>query len=204
MTTSAWRGRGGRRAIARRLPARCDPALFELGVPVLGICYGMQMACQLLNCDIRKTPNAEYGRSRLTILDGGDLMADIPTTTTVWMSHGDQITDLDGQFVTLAETPTCRFAAVRHKKLPFYGVQFHPEVTHTPHGVDLLRNFLYEICKCTGTWHMSDFVDGEFAKTWNEACLREIRRPLAGRRIRIRIRRVYLAGHCQIKILGNF
>jgi len=152
---------GGPASVTHDRSARCDPALFELGVPVLGICYGMQLGCQLLNCDVRKTPNAEYGRARLTILDHADLMADIPTTTTVWMSHGDQVTDLDGQFETLAETPTCRFAAVRHKKLPFYGVQFHPEVTHTPHGVDLLRNFLYEICKCSGTWHMTDFVESE-------------------------------------------
>ena len=71
------------------------------------------------------------------------------------------MTGLDRQFDALATTPTCPFAAVRHKTLPFYGVQFHPEVTHTPHGVELIRNFLYEICKCQGTWRMSDFMDSE-------------------------------------------
>jgi GMP synthase (glutamine-hydrolysing) len=140
---------------------RCDPRLFELGVPVLGICYGMQLGCQLLGCDVCGVREGEYGRARLTIRDRRDLLADIPTHTTVWMSHGDQVTGLSDRFDALAETPTCAFAAVRHKELPFYGVQFHPEVTHTPHGGELLRNFLFEICKCTGTWRMADFVESE-------------------------------------------
>ena len=152
---------GGPASVTSETKARCDPALLELGVPVLGICYGMQLGCQLLKCEVRRTPKAEYGRARLTVLDHSDLLADIPATTTVWMSHGDQVTGLDEQFEALATTPTCPFAAVRHKTLPFYGVQFHPEVTHTPHGVDLLRNFLYKICTCQGTWRMSEFVDSE-------------------------------------------
>ncbi len=155
---------GGPASVTHDRSARCDPALFELGVPVLGICYGMQIGCQLLDCDVSETSKGEYGRARLSVLDRGDLMADIPANTTVWMSHADQVTNLDGQFEKLAETPTCQFAAVRHKTLPFYGVQFHPEVTHTPHGAELLRNFLYQICKCSGTWRMADFVDSECAR----------------------------------------
>ena len=73
----------------------------------------------------------------------------------------DQVESVSDEFTVLASTPTCPFAAVRHKERPFYGVQFHPEVTHTPHGIDLLRNFLYEICRCTGTWKMSDFLETE-------------------------------------------
>ncbi len=152
---------GGPASVTHRAAVRCDLAIFELGVPVLGICYGMQLGCQLLDCKVSETPKAEYGRARLTIHDHRDLLADIPESTTVWMSHGDQVTCVDGEFDTLASTPTCPFAAVRHKTVRFYGVQFHPEVTHTPHGVELLRNFLYEICKCTGTWRMSDFVESE-------------------------------------------
>ncbi len=155
---------GGPASVTRQSAARCDPGIFDLGVPVLGICYGMQLGCQLLRCDVQPTPKAEYGRARLTILDHSGLMADIPTETTVWMSHGDQVTGLDREFVALATTPTCSFAAVRHKTLPFYGVQFHPEVTHTPHGVEVLRNFLYEICKCSGTWRMSDFMESECSR----------------------------------------
>jgi GMP synthase (glutamine-hydrolysing) len=78
--------------------------------------------------------------------------------TTVWMSHGDQVADLDDQLVQLATTPTCPNAAVRHRSRPFFGVQFHPEVTHTPHGIDVLRNFLYGICGCRNTWRMADFM----------------------------------------------
>ncbi|MHC4220615.1 MAG: glutamine-hydrolyzing GMP synthase, partial [Planctomycetota bacterium] len=152
---------GGPASVTERSAIRCAPDLFEVGVPVLGICYGMQLACQLLGCHVNETREAEYGRARLTIHDHRDLLADIPSNTTVWMSHGDQVTGLSEQFDMLASTPTCPFAAVRHKELPFYGVQFHPEVTHTPHGGDLLRNFLYEICKCTGTWRMADFVESE-------------------------------------------
>jgi GMP synthase (glutamine-hydrolysing) len=152
---------GGPASVTEREAARCDRGIFDLGVPVLGICYGMQLGCQLLGCDVKATPAAEYGRARLQIHDHRDLLVDIPSATTVWMSHGDQVTGLADQFDALAGTPTCPFAAVRHKKLPFYGVQFHPEVTHTPHGVDLLRNFLYEICKCTGTWRIADFLESE-------------------------------------------
>ncbi|UCD76805.1 MAG: glutamine-hydrolyzing GMP synthase [Phycisphaerales bacterium] len=140
---------------------RCTDRILDLGVPVLGICYGMQLVCQMLGCGIEKAEAREYGRARLTIHDRADLLAGLPTDTAVWMSHGDQVLDLDTQFDLLAATPTCPFAAVRHKKRPFFGVQFHPEVTHTPHGVDLLRNFIYEICRCTGTWRMSDFMEAE-------------------------------------------
>ncbi|MHC4776418.1 MAG: glutamine-hydrolyzing GMP synthase, partial [Planctomycetota bacterium] len=143
---------GGPASVTEQSAARCEQDLFQLGVPVLGICYGMQLGCQLLGCDVSETREAEYGRARLTVHDHRDLLADIPSHTTVWMSHGDQLTGLSGRFDALASTPTCPFAAVRHRTLPFYGVQFHPEVTHTPHGADLLRNFLYGICKCTGSW----------------------------------------------------
>ncbi len=149
---------GGPASVTAADAVRCDRGIFELGVPVLGICYGMQLGCQLLHCDVRGAAKREFGSARLTIHDRGDLLAGLPDSTTVWMSHGDQVTVVDEQFAVLASTPTCPNAAVRHRRLPFYGVQFHPEVTHTPHGADMLRNFLYEICKCAGTWRMSDFV----------------------------------------------
>jgi GMP synthase (glutamine-hydrolysing) len=141
-----------------------DPDLLHLGIPVLGICYGMQLACHQLGCDLEAAPAREYGRAKLRIEDAGDLLHGIPADTAVWMSHGDQVLGLADKFDRLAATPTCPYAAVRHHTLPFYGVQFHPEVTHTPHGVDLLRNFIYEICKCSGTWRMSDFLDAECAR----------------------------------------
>ncbi len=152
---------GGPASVLEDSAPRCDENLFELGVPVLGICYGMQLVCHMLGSGVMGAEAREFGRAKLTVTDRSDLLADVPDQTTVWMSHGDQVTDLDDQFVALAATPTCPFGVVRHRTLPFYGVQFHPEVTHTPHGVDLLRNFLYEICKCAGTWSMANFMETE-------------------------------------------
>ncbi len=139
----------------------CDPRLLELDVPILGICYGMQLVCSLLGGRVERAPAREYGRARLEIADSTGLLQGMPSPTTVWMSHGDQVERPGADFVALGSTPSCRFAAVRHATRPLYGVQFHPEVTHTPHGVDLLRNFLYEICGCTGTWRMAEFLETE-------------------------------------------
>jgi GMP synthase (glutamine-hydrolysing) len=146
---------------------RCDERIFELDIPILGICYGMQLGCLLLGCDVRRAPSREYGRARLEVVSPGNLLGNIPPSTTVWMSHGDQVMGLEEQFETLARTQTCPYAAVRHRSRPFLGVQFHPEVTHTPHGVDMFRNFLYEACGCSGTWRLSDFLERE------TACIRE-------------------------------
>lgn len=152
---------GGPSSVTEQTAPTCDDRLFELGVPVLGICYGMQLACQVLGSRIESVESREYGHARLNVSDPGDLLRNIPSVTSVWMSHADQVTGLDEDFTVLARTANCPYAAVRHKTKPFYGVQFHPEVTHTPHGVDMLRNFLYEICKCQGTWRMSDFLETE-------------------------------------------
>ena len=149
---------GGPASVYEDGAPRCDQRLFELGVPVLGICYGMQLACQLLGAQVDPAKSREYGRANLHITDHCDLLHGVPEQTSVWMSHGDQLSDSGNDFDILATTPTCPFAAVRHKTQPFFGVQFHPEVTHTPHGVDILHNFLYQICGCTDTWRMSDFM----------------------------------------------
>ncbi len=158
---------GGPASVYGDAAPRCDPALFDLGVPVLGICYGMQIACRLLGAQVQSAPAREYGRAALHILDDGDLMAGVPEHTTVWMSHADQVVPDDAyarHFVPLATTPTCPWAAVRHTTKRFFGVQFHPEVTHTPHGVDILSNFLFNVCGAAGTWRMSDFLESQVAQ----------------------------------------
>jgi len=162
---------GGPSSVLDEGVPRCDEGLLELGVPVLGICYpvlgicyGMQLACQMLGCRIEKAGAREYGRARLSIRGQSKLLAGLPANTAVWMSHGDQVHDVDGRFEVLAGTPTCPLGAVRHRTLPFWGVQFHPEVTHTPHGAELLHNFLYEICKCRGAWRMADYMESEVAR----------------------------------------
>ncbi|MHC4991829.1 MAG: glutamine-hydrolyzing GMP synthase [Planctomycetota bacterium] len=165
---------GGPASVGDHGAPRCDPEILDLGVPVLGICYGMQLGCQLLGCDVSAAEAREYGRARLRIVQPGQLLGNIPDSTTVWMSHGDQVSGLDGDFEILASTATCPFAAVRHRTRPFFGLQFHPEVTHTPHGVDMLRNFLYEACRCSGTWRMSDFLESE---------IKRVQRTIGDRRV---------------------
>jgi GMP synthase (glutamine-hydrolysing) len=137
---------------------RCDERIFELGVPVLGICYGMQLGCQMLGAEVTRAKSHEYGRAMLAITDKSDLFAALPDETLVWASHGDQVANPGPDFEQLAQTPNCPWAAVRHCSKKFYGVQFHPEVSHTPKGPEILKNFLYDICDCCGDWKMSDFV----------------------------------------------
>ena len=137
---------------------QCDPELFKLGIPVLGICYGMQLACKSLGSEVGHCAAGEYGRSVLQIAKPQGLLAGLPAETDVWMSHGDQVDRVSDDFVSLAATGTCPYAAVQHKSLPVFGLQFHPEVTHTPQGATILHNFLYAVCGCDGTWHMSDFA----------------------------------------------
>ncbi len=149
---------GGPASVYQDNAPRCDSKIFELDVPILGICYGMQLGCQILGADIARAERHEYGRTSLIILDKSDLFVDLPDSTMVWASHGDQVSKLPSDFEKLASSPTCPYAAVRYKKKKFFGVQFHPEVTHTPKGPVILKNFLYDICGCSGDWKMSDFV----------------------------------------------
>jgi len=150
---------GGPASVYSENAPGCDEKIFELGVPILGICYGMQLGCRILGAEIVPTEKREYGRANLSITDKSDLFANMPDSTIVWASHGDQVGQLNDDFVKLATTQTCPFAAVRHGKKRFFGVQFHPEVAHTPKGQLILKNFLYNICGCTGDWKMSNFVD---------------------------------------------
>jgi GMP synthase (glutamine-hydrolysing) len=161
---------GGPSSVYEEGAPKCDPRIFELNVPILGICYGMQVAAQLLGGDVKPAESREYGRTKLHITaTDGDLLAGIPQDTTVWMSHGDQVKELGKDFLPLASTPTCPMAAMRHVSKPFFAVQFHPEVTHTPHGTQIIENFLYKICKATGSWKMAGVI---------EASLEQIRKQV--------------------------
>jgi len=152
---------GGPASVNEANAPKCDPEIFTMGIPILAICYGMQLACQALGGSVMKSSKREFGRAKLHIADNTNLFKSLPAQTTVWMSHGDQVTSIGKDFEAIASTPSCEFAAVRHISKPIFGVQFHPEVTHTPHGTDILRNFLYEVCQCTGTWRMADFMQTE-------------------------------------------
>jgi len=150
---------GGPSSVYEDSAPKCDPGIFEMGIPVLGICYGMQLACESLGGKVESTKTREYGRAICEVSQNDELFKDFPSQSQVWMSHGDQVQQVSENFMPLAKTDTCPVAAVKHKQLPVYGLQFHPEVTHTPEGATLLRNFLYEVCKCTGTWKLEDFAD---------------------------------------------
>ena len=150
---------GGPASVYEPGAPRCDPAIFDLGIPVLGICYGMQLACDVLGGRVQSTPAREYGRTFIRVVHDSELFANAPSQMQVWMSHGDQVSGVSAEFLPLAESRTCPIAAVRHRTRPVYGLQFHPEVTHTPLGSLILGNFLGGICGCHGTWKLGDFAD---------------------------------------------
>jgi GMP synthase (glutamine-hydrolysing) len=138
-----------------------DPAIYDAGVPVLGICYGGQLIARDLGGTVAKTGRGEYGRTELTVgADGGRLFgADLPRDQIVWMSHFDTITEAPGGWAVTASTPTTPAAAFESAERGFYAVQFHPEVVHTPAGQALLEHFLYDACGCRPTWTMSSIIE---------------------------------------------
>ena len=137
-----------------------DPAIFAQGTPVLGICYGMQLMTSLLGGAVGAARAREYGPAVVDVVeDGAELLAGLGGHAHVWMSHGDRVERPPAAFEAIASTPSAPFAAMRHRERRLYGVQFHPEVTHTPRGSEILRNFLYGICGADGDWRMSSFID---------------------------------------------
>uniref|UniRef100_A0A7C4QPX7 GMP synthase [glutamine-hydrolyzing] n=1 Tax=Schlesneria paludicola TaxID=360056 RepID=A0A7C4QPX7_9PLAN len=154
---------GGPASVYGSESPRADPEIFSLGIPVLGICYGMQLACQVEGGAVRPGATREFGRTELHITQADPLFDDVPPTSTVWMSHGDQVAHLSDDYQSLAETSTCPIAAVKHRARPVYGLQFHPEVTHTQFGGQILENFVKKICGCRGTWRISSLIDREVA-----------------------------------------
>jgi GMP synthase (glutamine-hydrolysing) len=155
---------GGPSSVYEEGAPRCDQALFRLGIPVLGICYGMQLACDALGGRVGRASSREYGRASCEVTTTDPLFGGVPATTEVWMSHGDQVNEVSAEFAPLARTATCPLAAVRHTTLPIYGLQFHPEVTHTPAGSRMLANFLRGVCGCTGAWRLEDVAESTIAE----------------------------------------
>jgi GMP synthase (glutamine-hydrolysing) len=150
---------GGPSSVYESESPKCDPGIFDLGIPVLGICYGMQLACDHLGGKVESTSTREYGRAICNVATDDVLFQDFPKEAQVWMSHGDQVQRVSDDFAPLASTSTCPVAAVKHLRLPVYGLQFHPEVTHTPEGATLLKNFLFEVCHCHGNWKLENFAN---------------------------------------------
>ncbi len=155
---------GGPASVYAESAPKIDADIFDLGIPILGICYGMQLISHVLGGKVMKVDKREYGLSKLLIKDFSDLLWNLRSTLDVWMSHGDQVTRLPQGFEPIAYTMTCPFAAVRNRAKQIYGVQFHPEVVHTQNGKDIIKNFLVKICRCTGDWTMKNYVKDAIKK----------------------------------------
>jgi GMP synthase (glutamine-hydrolysing) len=149
---------GGPASVYAHRAPKCDPKIFDLDLPTLGICYGMQLACKHLGGRVGAAKSREYGRAELRMKKKDPLLSGLPKHTVVWMSHGDRVENVSRDFQVLATTKNCPLAVVRHKQRPIYGVQFHPEVHHTPQGKKVLQNFLRKICKCHMDWKMKDYI----------------------------------------------
>ena len=137
----------------------CDPEIFQLGIPILGICYGFQLMAQTLGGRVESASRKEYGETKVFMDDSANLLSGLGKTESVWMSHGDRVTRLPHGFSPLAHTDNSEFAAAGNVGNNLYGLQFHPEVVHTPRGVEIFRNFLFKICKAEPNWKLTDFVE---------------------------------------------
>ncbi|MDD7214878.1 MAG: glutamine-hydrolyzing GMP synthase [Clostridia bacterium] len=154
---------GGPNSVYDENSPHIDPEIFNLGIPVLGICYGAQLMAYTLGGKVEHAPSREYGKSDVTYF-GGKIFKDVDKQNVCWMSHTDYISVPPAGFEVIAKTETCPVAAMADEKRKFYGVQFHPEVMHTRQGTQILRNFLYEVCGVAGDWTMSNFVKEQVAK----------------------------------------
>ena len=141
-----------------------DAGLLELGVPILGICYGMQLAARLLGGSVENSPRREYGHAVVGVDTESLLFQGLEGEQKVWMSHGDSITELPSGFHAIASTASCPYAAVSDSAGKFFGVQFHPEVVHTEQGLQILKNFVVEICGCRQDWTMASFIEESIEK----------------------------------------
>jgi GMP synthase (glutamine-hydrolysing) len=150
---------GGPSSIYERDAPRCDERIFEVGIPVLGICYGHQLIAHTFGGIVKRAQKTEYGVTEVTIDKRRGILKNHGKTEKVWASHGDTVLSLPEDFEVLAHTKNCPIAAFQHKKKPIYGVQWHPEVVHTPRGQQLLRNFIFDICGCKATWTPENFIE---------------------------------------------
>jgi len=150
---------GGPASVYAEAAPRCDKRVFDLGVPVRGICYGMQLMCHELGGEVVKADRREYGHALLSVVEAGGLFSGITGETPVWMSHGDSVENAGPGFEVLGTTNNTPYAAVRNAAKKLYGIQFHPEVTHTERGRDMLGNFLLRVCHMGGDWQMGSFVE---------------------------------------------
>lgn len=165
---------GGPASVYQENAPKCDPAIFRLGIPILGICYGMQLTTLTLGGEVKRGAAREYGKALLHHEGDSPLFAHIPEAAQVWMSHGDKVSRIPEGFRRTAFSDNTEFAAIEDPERRIYGIQFHPEVVHTPQGKELLHNFCFSVCHCSGSWNMQSFID---------ASTEEIRRKTDGGKV---------------------
>ncbi len=155
---------GGPKSVSDPGAPKCEPAVFDAGAPVLGICYGMQLMAHTLGGTVAPAPQREYGHATVSLSSDAVLFKDVPAEVRVWASHGDFVAAAPAGFSVVATSANAPVAAMANPERSLYALLFHPEVVHTEHGLDILRNFAYGVCGCTGDWTMASFVDEATAK----------------------------------------
>ena len=149
---------GGPASVFGKDSPKCNSKIFNLGIPILGICYGMQLMTVILGGKVEKATKREYGVTNVKIDNNSLLFKDFNSTNNFLMSHTDFVENLPSGFKTISSTPSCPNSGMENKDKNFYGIQFHPEVVHSENGINVIKNFLYEICKCKGDWEVSSFA----------------------------------------------
>lgn len=155
---------GGPSSVYETTAPQCADALFHSGLPILGICYGHQLMAHMMGGKVTPADKKEFGKTELDVEKNAPLYGDLNRRLICWMSHGDFVLEPPPGFVSTAATVSCPVASMANVEKKLFGVQFHPEVTHTPWGVEIIRNFLYDYCGCTGRWTMENFVETETAR----------------------------------------
>ena len=150
---------GGPASVYLENSPKCDKEIFNLGIPVLGICYGMQLMTYMLGGEVKRAYKREFGEIDVKINNNSLLFEGLENTNKCLMSHQDYVENVPEGFEVIGNTDNCKIASMENKEKLFYGIQFHPEVNHTKNGTKIIRNFLYNICKCSGTWKMNSFVE---------------------------------------------
>jgi GMP synthase (glutamine-hydrolysing) len=155
---------GGPNSVYDENAFKCDEAIFELGLPILGICYGMQLMTKHFNGKVEPAKIREYGKASIQIENESKLFAGLPSEQVVWMSHGDLVVETPSGFTIDATSASCPISSMSDKERNLYAVQFHPEVQHSVYGTEMLKNFVFAVCDCTGDWSMENFIEIEIEK----------------------------------------
>ena len=171
---------GGPASVLAKGSPKPKAEIFSLGIPILGICYGLQLMGKMLGGEVKNSNHREYGRGKLKVLRKGLLFKDLPTQLTVWNSHGDCLVKMPKGFKALAQTENSNFASIEDSTRKFYGLQFHPEVEHSEKGNEIIRNFLVTICKCKCDWDMEDFTQSAIDEIKNKVGNKKVILGLSG------------------------